>query len=51
VITTVSMLSALVLMVILIPRFGAQGAAIARMAYGVGALLLLQTAHRALKQP
>lgn len=49
VICTTSMAAALVLMMLLIPRYGLQGAAFARLAYGVGGLILLQTAHRALK--
>jgi len=40
-ITTLSMLVALVLMAVLIPRYGMEGAAVARLAYGAGALLLL----------
>jgi O-antigen/teichoic acid export membrane protein len=48
--TTVSMLAALILMAVLIPRHGLQGAALARLAYGVGALMLLWKAHRVLKQ-
>jgi O-antigen/teichoic acid export membrane protein len=49
-ITIVSMLAALVLMVFLIPRYGLPGAALARLAYGVGALLLLQRARQMLKR-
>jgi O-antigen/teichoic acid export membrane protein len=49
-ITIVSMLAALVLMVFLIPRYGLLGAALARLAYGVGALLLLQRARQILKR-
>jgi O-antigen/teichoic acid export membrane protein len=49
-ITIVSMLAALVLMVFLIPRYGLLGAAIARLAYGVGTLLLLQRARQVLKR-
>jgi O-antigen/teichoic acid export membrane protein len=49
-ITSTSMLAALALMVILVPRYGLQGAALARLAYGIGALMLLQRAHRLLKQ-
>jgi O-antigen/teichoic acid export membrane protein len=48
-ITTISMLTALVLMAVLIPRYGMEGAAVARLAYGVGALLLLWQARRLLK--
>jgi O-antigen/teichoic acid export membrane protein len=47
-ICTISILAALVLMAILIPRYGMEGAAMARLAYGAGALLLLQRAHRLL---
>jgi O-antigen/teichoic acid export membrane protein len=49
IITTISMLAALVLMAVLIPRYGMEGAAVARLAYGVGALLLLWQARRLLK--
>ena len=49
-ITTMSMLAALVLMAALIPRYGMEGAAVARLAYGAGALLLLWKARRVLKQ-
>jgi O-antigen/teichoic acid export membrane protein len=49
-ITTMSMLAALALMAALIPRYGMEGAAVARLAYGVGALLLLWKARRLLKQ-
>jgi O-antigen/teichoic acid export membrane protein len=48
-ITATSMLAALVLMVVLIPRFGMVGAALARLAYGAGGLLLLWEARRMLK--
>jgi O-antigen/teichoic acid export membrane protein len=50
VISTTSMLAALVLMTILIPRYGLEGAALARLAYGVGMLVLLQRAQRLLKR-
>jgi len=50
VITTGSMLGALVLMMILIPRYGLEGAALSRLAYGVGTLMLLQRAQRLLKR-
>jgi O-antigen/teichoic acid export membrane protein len=50
VITTGSMLCALVLMAILIPRYGLEGAALSRMAYGVGTLILLQRAQHLLKR-
>jgi O-antigen/teichoic acid export membrane protein len=49
-ITIVSMLAALVLMMLLIPRYGLVGAALARLAYGFGALLLLQRARQVLKR-
>jgi O-antigen/teichoic acid export membrane protein len=49
VISTASMLAALVLMALLIPRYGLEGAALARLAYGVGTLMLLQRAQRLLK--
>jgi O-antigen/teichoic acid export membrane protein len=45
----VSMLASLVLMAVLIPRFGMQGAAAARLAYGVGALFLFSRANRVLR--
>jgi O-antigen/teichoic acid export membrane protein len=48
-ITTASMVAALALMTLLIPRYGLQGAALARLAYGIGALMLLRRAHRVLK--
>jgi O-antigen/teichoic acid export membrane protein len=48
VVTTTSMLAALMLMIFLIPRYGLEGAALSRLAYGVGTLLLLHRAHRAL---
>jgi O-antigen/teichoic acid export membrane protein len=48
-ITTLSMLVALVLMAVLIPRYGMEGAAVARLAYGAGALLLLWQARRLLQ--
>jgi O-antigen/teichoic acid export membrane protein len=50
VVTTASMLAALVLMTILIPRFGLEGAALCRLAYGIGALMLLLRAQRLLRQ-
>ena len=50
IITTTSMLASLALMMILIPRYGIAGAAVARLAYGVGALFLLQRAHRLLER-
>ena len=50
-ISTASMLAALLLMVFLIPRYGIEGAALSRLAYGVGTLLLLHRAHRVLSQP
>jgi O-antigen/teichoic acid export membrane protein len=50
VVTTASMLAALVLMTILIPRFGLEGAALSRLAYGIGALMLLLRAHRLLRR-
>ncbi len=50
VITTASMLAALALMTFLIPLYGLEGAALSRLAYGFGTLLLLHKAHRVLKQ-
>jgi O-antigen/teichoic acid export membrane protein len=49
-VTTVSMLAALLLMAVLIPRYGLEGAAIARLAYGIGALMLLYSAERMLRR-
>jgi O-antigen/teichoic acid export membrane protein len=49
-ITTASMLAALVLMTVLIPRYGLEGAALARLAYGVGSLMLLLRAQHLLKR-
>jgi O-antigen/teichoic acid export membrane protein len=40
---------ALLLMTVLIPRFGLVGAALARLAYGAAALVFLVLAHRLLK--
>jgi O-antigen/teichoic acid export membrane protein len=48
-VTMSAVFAALVLMVVLIPRFGIEGAAVARLAYGVGALALLWNARRLLK--
>jgi O-antigen/teichoic acid export membrane protein len=50
VICTLSMLTALALMALLIPRYGLEGAAFARLAYGMGALLLLERARHLLRQ-
>jgi O-antigen/teichoic acid export membrane protein len=49
VVTSCGMLVALLLMVVLIPRFGMVGAALARLAYGAAALIFLVQAHRLLK--
>jgi O-antigen/teichoic acid export membrane protein len=49
VITAGGMLVALLLMTVLIPRFGMAGAALARLAYGAAALIFLVRAHRILK--
>jgi O-antigen/teichoic acid export membrane protein len=49
VITACGMLVALLLMTVLIPRFGLAGAALARLAYGAAALIFLVLAHRILK--
>jgi O-antigen/teichoic acid export membrane protein len=49
-VTAVSMLAALLLMAVLIPRYGLEGAAIARLAYGIGALMLLYSAERMLRR-
>ena len=48
-ITTCGVLVALLLMLVLIPRFGMAGAALARLAYGAAALIFLAYAHRILK--
>jgi O-antigen/teichoic acid export membrane protein len=48
--TSASMLASLALMIVLVPRYGLQGAALGRLAYGIGALLLLHLAHHALKR-
>jgi O-antigen/teichoic acid export membrane protein len=48
VITTCGMLASLLLMTVLIPRFGMAGAALARLAYGVAALVFLVRARRIL---
>jgi O-antigen/teichoic acid export membrane protein len=50
-ITTSSMLVSLVLMTILIPRYGLEGAALARLAFGIGSLILLQKAKLRLEPP
>jgi O-antigen/teichoic acid export membrane protein len=50
VISSTSMLAALLLMAVLIPRFGMEGAALARMAYGIGMLTALQRARQLLKR-
>jgi stage V sporulation protein B len=49
IIITISMLVAMGLMLVLIPRYGMEGAALGRLAYGMGALLLLWYARRLLK--
>jgi O-antigen/teichoic acid export membrane protein len=46
VISTLSMFAALVLMIVLIPRYGLVGAALARLAYGLVTLSFLERAHR-----
>jgi O-antigen/teichoic acid export membrane protein len=46
VISTVSMIAALVLMIVLIPRYGLEGAALARLAYALVTLAFLERAHR-----
>jgi O-antigen/teichoic acid export membrane protein len=46
VVTTSAMLVALLLMTVLIPRYGIAGAALARLAYGAGTLIFLLQAHR-----
>jgi len=48
--SSASMLVSLALMIVLVPRYGLEGAAVARLAYGTGTLMLLQTAHHALKR-
>jgi O-antigen/teichoic acid export membrane protein len=49
-ISSVSMVVALVLMVILIPRYGLEGAAFARLPYGLGTLMLFWAAQRVLRR-
>ncbi len=49
VITSISTLAALILMAVLIPRYGLFGAAVSRLAYGVGSMMLLPRALRTLK--
>jgi O-antigen/teichoic acid export membrane protein len=46
IITTASMLASLAVTAILIPAYGAEGAAIARLVYGIGAFALLERAYR-----
>jgi len=48
-ITACGALVALLLMIVLIPRFGMAGAALARLAYGAAALIFLVYVHRILK--
>jgi O-antigen/teichoic acid export membrane protein len=48
-ITACGVLLALLLMIVLIPRYGMAGAALARLAYGAAALIFLVCAHRVLK--
>jgi O-antigen/teichoic acid export membrane protein len=48
-ITGCGLLVALLLMIVLIPRFGMAGAALARLSYGAAALIFLVYAHRILK--
>ncbi|HTC44385.1 MAG TPA: oligosaccharide flippase family protein [Steroidobacteraceae bacterium] len=49
VISSGAMAVALLLMMVLIPRYGMAGAALARLAYGVATLVFLAQAHRVLK--
>jgi O-antigen/teichoic acid export membrane protein len=49
-ISTASMFAALVLMVVLIPRYGLEGAALARLAYGLVTLAFLERAHHHLRK-
>jgi O-antigen/teichoic acid export membrane protein len=44
-ISTASMIAALALMVVLIPRYGLEGAALSRLAYGLVTLAFLERAH------
>jgi O-antigen/teichoic acid export membrane protein len=44
------MFAALALMTILIPRFGLEGAALSRLVYGIGALMLLLRAQLLLRK-
>jgi O-antigen/teichoic acid export membrane protein len=48
-ISTCAMLVALLLMIVLIPRFGMAGAALAKLAYGAAILIFQLQAHRILK--
>jgi len=50
VVTSISILAALILMAVLIPRYGLFGAAVARLVYGVGSMMLFPRALRTLKQ-
>jgi O-antigen/teichoic acid export membrane protein len=49
-ISTASMIAALVLMVVLIPRYGLEGAALARLAYGMVTLAFLERTHHYLRK-
>jgi len=49
VISSCAMMVALVLMIVLIPRFGMVGAALARLAYAASILIFQLQAHRILK--
>lgn len=49
-ISTASMVAALVLMVVLIPRYGLEGAALARLAYGIVTLAFLERTHHYLRK-
>jgi O-antigen/teichoic acid export membrane protein len=50
IISTASMVAALVLMVVLVPRYGLEGAALARLAYGLVTLAFLERAHHHLRR-
>jgi O-antigen/teichoic acid export membrane protein len=49
IITALSVLMAIVLALVLVPRLGLEGAALARFGYVLGTLLLLQRAHYAMR--
>jgi O-antigen/teichoic acid export membrane protein len=50
IVSTLSMVVALISMSVLIPRYGLQGAAVARLVYGIGTLAFLERVHRHLRK-